>query len=373
MTSMRIFSLAFIYLLCSCNEVPTQWSNHLQAATLGCEVTWIDSLLLCGVTGCTQIAEPCRTPPILSSRTHHQPTVDSLATWSAGFRLVAGSIEQNDDGSLQIKKLQRDTLLAKYFRNRDSNETWEHFVIRNSPWPFSNWNQVPYPLDSNSATLLLLDALLESRFADSLLPVHFPWSHAHIDTLLAHRSAQENRSRARYLLHRDRKLPQRYTDSLYYTYSHTDSLWQTPRACQGLPNFAIQSHPILAKDCIAGSDSLHHDQAQQCATRLGGHLATYAQWRCSLYGGDSLPWPLPSPMPANRSPAGVFDLLGKCRIWLADSTGPESQRFLAIIADDSSWSTHHAPTALDKNFSLKNACLFVVVPQPANAVQTTID
>lgn len=373
MTPSRLLIFVLTALFCSCNEVPTRWNNRLQASTLGCDIAWVDSLLLCGSSGCTPIAEPCRAPPTLTSQTDQEPTVDSLATWSAGFRLVAGTIGQNDDGSLQAKSLRRDTLLAYYLRNRKSNEPWPYFVLRNSPWPFDNWRQVPFPLDSTSATALLLDAMLATRFTDTLLPARFPWNSAHIDTLLAHRCAQTSRNRALYLPHSDRKLPKRFLDSLYYTYTHTDSMWQTPSGCPGLAPYAIRSHPTMASECVASSDSLDQEQARQCAIRQGGTLATYAQWRCALYAGDSLPWPLPRPLPANRSPAGVFGLLGKCRVWLADSTGPGSRRFLAILSDDSSWSNSHAPVALDQSFPLKNACLFVVHPPPASAAQTDYD
>jgi len=362
MKALLLFTLAC---LASCSAPTVYNESTIPASVLGCDVVSLDSVVMVQDSQRTVYPFPCQAFPALRTRSDEAPGIWRLEAWAEGWRLVQGVLETRPDGSLFWSHYERSAVLDSFWRQRKREQDFAGYLLGMRQWPDTGWNWLPFPLDSSQARDALLRHFLSRPPESPLeLPRDFPWSPERIDSLLSHGVAAGMLSRKAYLAQASRILPQRYTDSLTYLLRPLDSAeWIPLPPCPGVSGVSMRRLPAHADACgfpVNGA-GLDHFQATQCAQALGGRIPTYAEWLCALHGPDSLPWPLPAPLPQGIAITAISGLLDDCATWLADSTGESSQRFLLIPArPEPRWSPDELPLAAQAQAPLPESCVRVV-------------
>lgn len=366
---MTRYTLFFLIFWChiSCQMADTTYQSYLDPIALGCELTELDSLELFSENQRTLILHPCDTVIEWEFRNHEpSPGVDSLRSWARGFHVAQGRIEPSASGGLKWVGSPRSPLLETYLQQDFVYKSWEEFTLSQWNWPDTGWQWLPPPLEPSTATSRLSAAMLQRpSWSPATLPQNFPWDSRTLDSMMAHCVAQGFCDRHTYLHHPERRLTQSFTDSLTYVYSaFRDSSWIWVNGCQQTDGFWMRQQVLKPSDCDLSTPGITHLQAQQCAEKWGGHLPSFAQWQCALYASDSLPWPLPQPLPEGKNILGIKGMLDSCHTWLKDSTGSQD-RYLVIPARPSPiWYATEKPVAALGQAPLEPACIGVVLTSP---------
>lgn len=351
--------------MAGCSAPTTYNESNIPTSVLGCDVVSLDSVVVVQDSLRTTYPFPCQTFPALHTRSDAAPGMWHLEAWAEGLRLMQGELQTRPDGSLFWSHYERSAVLDSFWQQRKRDQDFTAYLLGMQQWPDTGWNWLPFPLDSAQAQETFLRQFLSRSPENPLeLPMGFPWSPERIDSLLSQAVAAGILSRKAYLAQASRILPQRYTDSLTYSLAPRDSAaWIPLPPCPGVSGVSMRRLPAHADACgfPANGAGLDHLQATQCAQALGGRIPTYAEWLCALQGPDSLPWPLPAPLPQGIAITGISGLLDDCATWLADSTGESSQRFLLIPArPEPRWSPDEPPLAAYAQAPLPQTCVRVV-------------